>query len=224
MGERIAIGYPANAMREIVGVVGDVKDMSLASSSAGQVYVPFVQNPLGGIGVAIRARDAAAQLSSSVRGEFHAIDPSLPVEIQPMSTVIGQSITEPRFRTTLIGLFGAVALLLAAIGIYGVISHNTGLRTREIGIRAALGAQRSDVLRLIVIQVFLLATTGVAIGLVASFGLTRFLKTLLFQVSAIDAVTYTVVAALMIGVALVASYVPARRAMRVDPMVALRYE
>ena len=224
VGKRITIGFPATATREIVGVVGDVKDMTLASSSAGQVYVPFVQNPVGGIGVAIRARDVATQLSASVRGEFHAIDPSLPVEIEPMSTVIGQSITEPRFRTTLIGSFGAVALLLAAIGIYGVISYNTGLRTREIGIRTALGAQRSDVLRLIVMQVFLLAVTGVALGLAASFGLTRFLKTLLFQVSAMDAVTYTVVAALMLAVALAASYFPARRAMRVDPMIALRYE
>jgi putative ABC transport system permease protein len=224
VGKRITIGYPANAiaMREIVGVVGDVKDMSLSSSSTGQVYVPFVQNPLGGIGVAIRASNVAAQLGSSVRAEFRAIDPSLPVEIEPMSTVIGKSVTEPRFRATLMGVFGAVALLLAAIGIYGVISYNTGLRTREIGIRTALGAQRSDVLRLIVMQVFLLAATGVALGLAASFGLTRFLKTLLFQVSAMDALTYTVVAVLMIAVALAASYVPARRAMRVDPMVALK--
>jgi len=140
------------------------------------------------------------------------------------STVIGKSVTEPRLRATLIGLFGAVALLLAAIGIYGVISCSTGLRTREIDIRTALGAQRSDVLRLIVMQVFLLAATGAALGLAASFGLTRFLKTLLFQVSAMDAVTYTVVAVLMIAVALAASYLPARRAMRVDPLVALRYE
>ena len=224
LGKRITIGYPTNATREIVGVVGDVKDMSLASSDAGQVYVPFVQNPLGGIGVAIRARSKPAQLSSAVRSEFHAIDPSLPVEIEPMSAVIGESITEPRFRTALLGLFGVVALLLAAIGIYGIISYNTGLRTREIGIRMALGAQRSDVVRMIVGQVFLLAASGVALGLAASFGLTRFLKSLLFQVSAIDATTYALVAVAMIAVALAACYVPARRAMRVDPMVALRYE
>ncbi|HEV2420190.1 MAG TPA: ABC transporter permease, partial [Candidatus Acidoferrales bacterium] len=224
LGKRVTIGFPTNASREIVGVVGDVKDMSLAGSGTGQVYVPFVQNPLGGIGVAIRARGDAASLSSAVRGEFHAIDPSLPVETEPMSTVIGESITEPRFRTALLGFFGLVALLLAAIGIYGVISYNTGLRTREIGVRMALGAQRSDVLRLIVMQVFLLAASGVGLGLAASFGLTRFLKTLLFQVSAVDALTYAVVAGAMIGVALAACYVPARRAMRVDPMIALRYE
>ena len=224
IGKRIDIGYPQSAKHEIVGVVGDVKDMSLASTGTGQVYVPFVQNPLGGIGVAIRARGGAAQLSSAVRGKFHAIDPSLPVEIEPISEVIGESITEPRFRTALLGLFGGVALLLAAIGIYGVISYNIGLRTREIGIRMALGAQRRDVLRLIVMRVFLLAATGVALGLAASFGLTRFLKSLLFQVSVMDAVTYAVVAAVMIAVALAACYIPARRAMRVDPMVALRYE
>jgi predicted permease len=224
IGKRITIGYPASVTREIVGIVRDVKDISLASSRWGQVYVPFVQNPLDGIGVAIRASGDAAQLSSAVRSEFKAIDPSLPVEIEPMSMVIGESVTEPRFRTTLLGLFGAVALLLAAIGIYGVISYNTGLRTREIGIRMALGAQRSDVLRLIVMQAFLLAATGVALGLATSFGLARFLKSLLFQVSAMDAMTYAAVAAVMIAVSLAACYVPVRRAMRVDPMVALRYE
>jgi putative ABC transport system permease protein len=224
IGQRITIGYPQTVAREIVGIVGDVKDVSLASSRWGQVYVPFVQNPLGGIGVAIRADGNAAQLGSAVRSEFQAIDPALPVEIEPMSTVIGESVTEPRFRTMLLGLFGAVALLLAAIGIYGVISYSTGLRTREIGIRMALGAQRADVLRLIVMQVFLLAATGVALGIAASFGLSRFLKSLLFQIGAMDAMTYAVVAAVMIAVSLAACYVPARRAMRVDPMVALRYE
>jgi putative ABC transport system permease protein len=226
IGKRILIGYPQSVAREIVGVAGDVKDINLASSQWGQVYVPFVQNPLGGIGVALRAQGeaSASSLSSAVRSEFHAIDPSLPVEIQPMSAVIDNSVTEPRFRTTLLGLFGAVALLLAAIGIYGVISYNTGLRTREIGIRTALGAQRPDVLRLIVTQVSLLASTGVTLGLFASFGLTRYLKSLLFQVSAMDAMTYADVATLMLAVALAASYMPTRRAMRVDPMVALRYE
>jgi predicted permease len=224
IGKRIEIGYPESAAREIVGIVGDVKDMSLASSGTGQLYVPFVQNPLGGIGVAIRAQGDAAQLSSTVRSEFRAIDPSLPVEMEPMNEAIDQSIMEPRFRATLLGLFGAMALLLAAIGIYGIISYNTGLRTREIGIRVALGAQRRDVLRLIVSQVLLLAASGVALGVVASFGLTRYLKSLLFHVSTLDAWTYAGVSALMIAVALAACYVPARRAMRVDPMVALRYE
>ncbi|HKW87135.1 MAG TPA: ABC transporter permease [Candidatus Acidoferrales bacterium] len=224
LGKRISIGYPEGAMREIVGVVADVKDISLASSERGQVYVPFVQNPLGGIGVAVRAHGDPSGLSSAVRGGFHAIDSALPVDIETMSGVIDDSVTEPRFRTTLLGLFGAVALLLAAIGIYGVISYNTGLRTREIGIRMALGAQRREVLRLIVTQVFLLAATGVALGLAASFGLTRYLKSLLFHVSAMDAMTYAVVAAVMIAVALAACYVPARRAMSVDPMIALRYE
>ena len=224
IGKRIEIGYPNNVMREIVGIVGDVKDMDLASSGTGQVYVPFVQNPLGGIGVALRTQGTVTQLGPAVRSEFRAIDSSLPVEIEPMTDVIGQSITEPRFRAMLLGLFGAVALLLAAIGIYGVISYNTGLRTREIGIRMALGAQRWDVLGLIVMQVSLLAVTGVLLGLAASFGLTRYLKSLLFHVSTMDMATYAVVAALMIVVSLAACYVPARRAMRVDPMIALRYE
>ncbi|HKF51308.1 MAG TPA: ABC transporter permease [Candidatus Acidoferrales bacterium] len=224
IGQRITIGYPESVTREIVGIVGDVKDISLASSRWGQVYVPFVQNPLGGLGVAIRASGDTTQISSAVRSGFHAIDPALPVEIDPLSAVIGESVTEPRFRTTLLALFAGVALLLAAIGIYGIISYNTSLRTREIGIRMALGAQRSDVLRLIVTQVFLLAATSVALGIAASFGVARFLRSLLFQISAMDAMTYAVVGAVMILVALLACYIPARRAMRVDPLVALRHE
>jgi putative ABC transport system permease protein len=224
LGKRIIIGYPSSVPREVVGIVGDVKDMGLASQGVGQLYVPFVQNPLGGLSVVIRTRGDAAQLSSAVRSDIRAIDPGLPVEIDSMSDMIGSSITEPRFRTTLLALFGAVALLLAAIGIYGVISYSTGLRTREIGIRIALGAQRRDILRLIVAQGAGLALAGLLFGLAGAWGLSRYVASLLFHVSVTDPVTYASVALVLMAVASTAAYIPARRAMRVDPMVALRYE
>jgi putative ABC transport system permease protein len=141
-----------------------------------------------------------------------------------MTQVLAESVAQPRFRSTLLGLFGATALLLAAIGIYGVISYNTGQRTREIGIRVALGAQKWDVLRLVVGEGILLAAAGIGLGLAGAVALARFIATLLFGVGASDPITFAGVAILLIGVALLASYLPARRAMRVDPTVALRYE
>jgi putative ABC transport system permease protein len=225
LGKRIIIGYPSSVPREVVGIVGDVKDIGLASQGGvGQLYVPFVQNPLGGLSVIIRTRADAAQMSSAVRTEIRSIDPGLPVEIDSMADMIGSSITEPRFRTTLLALFGAVALLLAAVGIYGVISYSTGLRTREIGIRMALGAQRRDILGLIVAQGAGLALFGLFLGLAGAWGLSRYVSSLLFHVSVTDPVTYASVALVLMAVALAAAYIPARRAMKVDPMVALRYE
>jgi len=224
MGKRISIGYPAAAIREIVGIVADVKDVSLASAGSGQVYVPFPQNPFGGLGLAIRTSGDAASLASAVRGEFHALDSALPVDALPMASVIDDSVTEPRFRTMLLGAFGAVALLLAAIGIGGVISYNTGLRTHEIGVRVALGAQPGDVMRLVVGQGMRLALAGAAIGLIAALGMTRLMTSLLFRVSATDPATFVAVTVVLACVAVGASAIPAQRAARVDPVVALRHE
>jgi putative ABC transport system permease protein len=141
-----------------------------------------------------------------------------------MAEVIGSSIAQPRFRTTLLSLFGAAALLLAAIGIYGVLAYTVAQQTREIGIRIALGANPGKVLRLVLGRGLRLAGFGTAIGILAALMLTQLLNSLLFGVSATDPVTFAAVAGLLLGVALLACYVPARRAMRVDPMVALRYE
>jgi putative ABC transport system permease protein len=141
-----------------------------------------------------------------------------------MAEVIGSSIAQPRFRTTLLSLFGAAALLLAAIGIYGVLAYTVAQQTREIGIRMALGANPGKVLRLVLGRGLRLAGFGTAIGILAALMLTQLLNSLLFGVSATDPVTFAAVAGLLLGVALLACYVPARRAMRVDPMVALRYE
>ncbi|HYL68755.1 MAG TPA: ABC transporter permease [Candidatus Limnocylindria bacterium] len=225
IGKRVVVGYPRDVPREIVGIVGDVKDVNLAAPEAAQIYAPFAQNPFWAIAVAIRTQGEPGQLSAALREQVLALDPLLPVEgIKPMTMVLAESVAQPRFRTTLLGLFGAAALLLAAIGIYGVISYNTGQRTREIGIRMALGAQQHNVLKLVLREGLLLTLTGVALGLAGALALTRFLATLLFGVGAGDPITFAGVGGLLVGAALLACYVPARRAMRVDPIVALRHE
>ncbi len=225
LGQRIVIGYPADASREIVGIVGDVKDSDLTARQSAQVYVPFVQNPFWAADIAVRAHGIPSALADALREQIRAIDSALPVAyVLPMTEVIGSSIAQPRFRTTLLSLFGAAALLLAAIGIYGVLAYTVAQQTREIGIRMALGANPSRVLRLVLGRGLRLAGIGTAIGVFAALMLTQLLKSLLFGVSATDPVTFGAVAGLLLAVALLACYVPARRAMRVDPMVALRYE
>jgi putative ABC transport system permease protein len=225
LGQRIVIGYPADAAREIVGIVGDVKDSDLAARESAQVYVPFVQNPFWAADIAVRAHGNPSALGGALREQIRAIDTALPVAyVLPMEEVIGSSIAQPRFRTTLLSLFGAAALLLAAIGIYGVLAYTVAQQTHEIGIRMALGANPGRVLRLVLARGLRLAGAGTAIGVLAALMLTQLLNSLLFGVNATDPVTFGAVAGLLLGVALLACYVPARRAMRVDPMAALRYE
>jgi len=225
LGKILNIGYPQTAAREIVGIVGDVKDQDLASQTVSQIYAPFVQNPYWGFEVAVRTLGDPKQISGALRGKIGELDPELPVtNIRAMGDAIDESIAQPRFRTTLLGLFSAMAFVLAAIGIYGVISYNVGRRTQEIGIRMTLGAQRRDVLLMIVREGVTLAGLGLMLGLVSSVWVTGLLESFVFSVSVTDPATYASVAALLLIVALVAACVPARRAMRVDPMVALRYE
>jgi putative ABC transport system permease protein len=225
IGKRLVVGFPESVLREIVGIVGDVKDRNLADPDPTQVYVPFSQNPFWAMTLGVRTHGDPAQLSATIREQVRALDPALPVEnLKPMTEVVAESVAEPRFRTTLLGLFAAAALLLAAVGIYGVISYNTGRRTREIGIRVALGAQRGNVLTLILKEGFILGAAGVAVGILGAAGLAHFLATLVFGIGTSDPITYLSVTGLLLGVALLACYIPARRAMRVDPMVALRYE
>jgi putative ABC transport system permease protein len=225
LGRRIVIGYPTDASREIVGIVGDVKDTELSARQAAQIYVPFVQNPFWAADIAVRTQGNPSALAGALREQIRAIDSALPVaEVRPMSEVIGSSIAQPRFRTALLSLFGAAALLLAAIGIYGVLAYTVAQQTREIGIRMALGANPARVLRLVLARGLRLAGAGTVIGLLAALLLTRLLGSLLFDVSASDPLTFAAVTGLLLAVALLACYVPARRAMRVDPMVALRYE
>jgi putative ABC transport system permease protein len=225
LGKIINIGYPQTASREIVGIVGDVKDQDLAAHDVSQIYAPFAQNPYWGFDIAVRTSGDPKQLSRALREKIGEIDPGLPVpNIRAMEDAIDESITQPRFRTTLLGLFSAMAFVLAAIGIYGVISYNVGRRTQEIGIRMALGAQRRDVLLMVVREGVALAGLGVVLGLVSAYWLTGVLESFVFNVSVTDPATYAGVAALLLIVALVAACVPGRRAMSVDPIVALRYE
>jgi putative ABC transport system permease protein len=164
-------------------------------------------------------------LAAAVRAAVREVDPSLPVySLRPMSEVVGRSMVQPRFLSLLLGIFSGIALFLAAIGIYGVMAYSVAQRTQEIGVRMALGAQRLHVLRLVFGQGFVLLAIGTVIGLGGAFALTRWLQSLLFEITPTDPLTYSAVVVLLAAVALLACYIPARRATKVDPLVALRYE
>ncbi|MGB6473878.1 MAG: ABC transporter permease [Candidatus Sulfotelmatobacter sp.] len=227
MGRRLVFGFPLNgrASREIVGVVGDVHDVSLGKNPAPMMYVPFAQAPLYGCEVVVRSTLDAAAVAAAIRTETHNIDKNLPVtDITTLPVALSASVAEPRFRTLILGLFSAIALVLAAVGIFGVISYSVSRRTREIGIRIALGASPASVRRLVIGESAKLVFFGLAAGIPAALVLTRFLSTLLFDVRPADPLTFVGVAVLLALVAFAAAYIPARRAMRVDPIVALRYE
>jgi putative ABC transport system permease protein len=226
IGKRLDLFYGSTeGLEEIVGVVADVRREGLDRAVTLEGYLPYTQSPLDVMTLAVRATGDPAQLASAVRGQVLAADPEQPVfNVRTMQQLVSDSLGERRFSTFLLALFAGLAMLLAAIGIYGVVSYWVSQRTREIGIRAALGADRIDILRLVVGRGMLLAGIGVAAGLVASLALTRFLASLLFGVSAHDALTMAAVPLTLGLVALAACYVPARRAAKVDPLVALRFE
>jgi putative ABC transport system permease protein len=162
-------------------------------------------------------------VASAVRAEVHRIDPELPVDrVQPLSTILSESVAEPRFRTLLLGVFALTALALAAIGVYGLISYSVANRTREIGIRVALGAQPSQVIGPIVREGLTLAAIGIVLGLVGAYAATKAISTFLFGIEATDPLTFAGVALLLLLVAFLASYIPSRRALRVDALTALR--
>lgn len=220
-------GFPpnSNVPREIVGVVSDVRDVALSQKPGPMMYVPFAQAPLYGGEVVVRSSLSASSVAASIRQAVHSIDKDLPVtDVVSFPDALGQSISQERFRTFLLGSFSAIALVLAALGIFGVISYSASQRSHEIGIRMALGAQRRNILGLILGQGAKLALFGLGVGVVAAFLLTRLMANLLYGVSATDPLTFGAVAIVLLGVAVIACYIPARRASRVDPMVALRYE
>ena len=209
----------------VVGVVGDVKDFPYSPATEPAFYWPMTQKRTREMILAMRTNANPSQLVETVRGEIRALDKDLPLaEVKTLEAVAKTAVAGQRFTLWLVGVFALTALLLAAIGIYSVLSYLAAQRTHEIGIRMALGAKRQDVLRLLIGQGMGLALLGVSLGLVASLVLTRLLKSLLFNVSATDPITFAAIALLLITVALLACYIPARRATKIDPLEALRYE
>jgi putative ABC transport system permease protein len=211
--------------RTIVGVVGDTRDTSPDRRPGPQMYMPFPQNPLNGIAFVLRGPRDPRGLEKEARAAVAALDPRQPVfGARAMDEIVSDALGQPRFRTLLLVLLGAVALALAAVGIYGVMAYSVSQRTQEIGIRMALGAAVGDVLRLVLGQALRLAAVAVAIGVAGALAASRALASLLYGVTPSDPLTFTAVALGLVGVAGLAAYVPARRAARVDPTVALRNE
>lgn len=225
IGKRVHVTMGPVLYREIVGIVGDVKHEGLEEQTSAQTYEPYAQQPFSGMTLIARTAGDPARLSGAIRGEVLKIDKEQPVSnVRTLKDYLSTSVAQQRFSVLLLGIFAAVAMALACVGIYGVLSYSVTQRRREIGVRMALGAARRDVLRLVVGHAMLLTLTGVAIGLGAAFALTRAMSTLLFGVSATDPTTFGLIALLLVAVALLAALVPARRATKVDPMVALRVE
>ena len=227
IGRQMRFGFSpnSNVPREIIGVVGDLRDAVLSRKPGPMMYVPFAQAPLYGGEVVVRSSSSASSIAAGIRQTVHSIDKDLPVtDVESFPDAVGASIAQERFRTVMMSSFSGIALILAAVGIFGVISYSASQRTHEIGIRIALGAQQRNVLRLILGQGARLALLGLGIGAAAALPLTHLMAGLLYGVSGTDPLTFGTVGIVLFGVAVTACYIPARRAMRVDPMVALRHE
>lgn len=227
LGRELSFSFPPKppAPREIVGVVGDIHDTSLAQQPPAIMYIPYAQEPFWGAEVVVRSNLSPGAISKAVRTQVAQIDKNLPVSgIETMDAAIGTTLTQPRFRASLVGFFGVMALILAAAGIFGVIAYSVSRRTHEIGIRMALGASGGNVTRMILSESARVIFIGLAVGFAAALGLTRLLANFLFAVRPTDPLTFVGVGAILALVAVAAAYVPARRAMRVDPIIALRHE
>jgi putative ABC transport system permease protein len=225
IGEHIFLdAFPGRAA-EVVGVAGDVKPEKLEGDDWPTVYVPYAQSPAPLMNLVVGASPPPLSLAAAAEREVHRVDPDQPVaEPRAMDAVLDRVLAGPRFNAALLAIFAEIAFTLAAVGIYGVISCDVAQRSREIGIRAAMGARPADLLLLILGQGARLAACGIALGLAAAFALTRLMANLLFEVKPTDGWTFAAMSLLLGAVALLASYLPARRAMAMDPGAALRHE
>lgn len=225
IGQRIRHGGEEASPIQIVGVVGDIRNSALDKEPGFVVYQPYWQHQPLAMSLAVRTAAELRSIAAGVRSEIRQLEPEMPVPgMRTMEQAVAESVSRRHFQMLLLGIFAAVALLLAAVGIYGVMSYSVSQRRHEIGIRLALGAERRDIFKLVVGQGAMLALIGVGIGLAAALVLTRLMSSLLFSVSATDPLTFASIAVSLTAVALLACYLPARRATKVDPMVALRYE
>jgi predicted permease len=227
IGHQLEFGFPPDRgiARQIVGIVGDVRDVALGADPGPMMYVPFAQAPFPGAVLVVKSGVGTAAITSAIRRGVVALDKDLPVtDIAEMTEIVDASVAQSRFRMRLLALFAAMALSLAATGIFGVISYSVSCRTNEIGIRVALGAKRSQILGMVLRETLTLAAAGLLIGIPASLAAARLLGHMLFGISASDPATLAVVAFALTAVAAAAGYLPARRAVRIDPLLALRHE
>jgi ABC-type antimicrobial peptide transport system permease subunit len=230
LGKRIQPGFSADdsgeKIREIVGVVGNVKHLSLKNEDSPEMYLPDTQIPIQTMSIVIRTKISDTNtITNSLRKELAAMDATIPLtSVRVFDEYISRSLARPRFNTLLLSIFAGTALVLTAIGIYGVLAYSVAQRTSEIGIRIALGAGKSSIFRLIVGQAMTLVGISLVLGIAGAFAATRLLSSLLFGVGAADPGTFAAIVVLVSAVAFVAAWLPARRATRVDPIIALRAE
>ena len=211
--------------RLIVGIVGNVRSESLSVDPEPELYIPHAQHPVDAMTFVVRTAKSPNSYLASIRKEVHSLDPELPIwEMRSLDEIVGLSVAERRFTMLLISIFAGVALILGTVGIYGVISYTASLRTREIGLRMAMGAEERDVLRLFLREGMLLAIAGIMVGSVGAIALSRILTSMLFRISPTDPLTIGSVAIMLSLIALFACYFPAHRASKIDPVRALHYE
>lgn len=214
-----------NRVAQIVGVVGDVQPETIQGDAWFTLYGPYAQNAFRGMTLVMRSALPPESILPAAARAIHELDPGQPVsDARPLASVVGQAVAGARFNTLLLAIFAQIAFVLAAVGVYGVVSYDVSQRTGEIGLRVALGAQRGDVLLLILRQAAVLAGLGIAAGLAAAWALTRLMATMLYGVAATDAYTFVLIPVLLGAVVLIAGYLPSRRAMALDPALALRQE
>ena len=226
LGKRLYIqwGHP-EATYEIVGVVGDVRQQSLDQSAKPGLYLATLQEPTTPVYLVARTLGDPNQLARAIQAEIHSLNRAIPIsDVRTMDAYVADSVSAPRFQAILLGGFAALAVLLASVGIFGVISYAVAQRTREIGVRRALGAGTAGVMSLVLVQALALAGIGIVIGLAGALAVSRVLRTMLFGITPTDTLTFAGVSVTLLAVAFLARYLPARRAARIDPMSALRYE